>query len=257
MLRGVVSLGHAEDGSLSGKRVPLSLLSAGREALAFARQAALLHRDVSATYPVCAGSGESVVVHLHGLFATAGVLRPMRRSIEREAGAHTASFTYAPGPGVASVARRLAELVERLPDGVRIHLVGHSMGGIVARWFVQELGGDPRVVQTISVASPFGGTRHARLLPGPAGRDISPGSHVLRRLEESAHSVPRVPHLSIASLNDLIVTESALFAVGERMVVDSQGHNGLLFDVSVAREIARRVTAHAIRAASEPAQLVA
>jgi len=263
MVRGVVSLGRAGEGSLAGSgpelgaRVPLALWTAGREALALARQAVLLHRDVPASCPTSARSGEGVVVLLHGLFATAGVLRPMRRQIEREAGVHTASFTYAPGPGVESVARRLGDLISRLPSGVRIHLVGHSMGGIVARWFVQELGGDPRIVQTISLASPFGGTRHARLLPGPAGRDISPGSALLRRLQASAHSVPEVVHLSIASVLDPIVTESALFPAGDRLIVDSQGHNGLLFDRLVASEIARRVTASAVRPLSEPVELVA
>src|SRR5258706_10075067 len=104
--------------------------NAAQEALAFARQATLLHRDVLAVYPPHAVPGDDVVVLLHGLFATAGVLRPLRRRIELEADAHTASFSYAPGLGVESVADSLAELVARLPPDVRVHLVGHSMGGI-------------------------------------------------------------------------------------------------------------------------------
>ncbi len=213
----------------------------GREALAFARQAALLHRDLPASAPDQAGAGEDVVVLLHGLFATAGVLRPLRQHIEREASAHTASFTYAPGPGVDDIARRLRTLIATLPDGVRIHLVGHSMGGVVARWFVQELGGDPRVVQTISLGSPFQGTRRAKLMPAAAGRDILPSSAVLRRLAESP--AQGVPHLSIAAKNDGVVTEEAVFHHGERVLVDDCGHNGLLFDRRVAALVVERVRA--------------
>src|SRR5688572_20838715 len=65
--------------------VPSSLRAVGREALAFARQAVLLHRDVASTLPERVREGEDVVVLLHGLFATAGVLRPLRRSIEQDA----------------------------------------------------------------------------------------------------------------------------------------------------------------------------
>jgi triacylglycerol lipase len=215
---------------------PEQIRAVGREALAFARQATLLHRDVTATYPRLASPGDDVVVLLHGLFATAGVLR---EAVERVTGAHTASFTYAPGPGVARIAETLAELVDRLPSGVRIHLVGHSMGGIAARWFVQELGGDPRVVGTLSLASPFQGTRRARLVPGASGRDIGIDSAVLSRIRERGEC--GVPHLSVIAGRDVLVTEEASLPHGRRIVIGDSGHNGLLFHPRVAEIVTERV----------------
>jgi triacylglycerol lipase len=213
----------------------------GLEAVAFARQAVLLHRDVAALYPDRAQAGDDVVVFLHGLFATAGVLRPMRQVVEQTVGAHTASFTYAPARGVDQVARSLGELLARLPAGVRLHLVGHSMGGIAARWYLQEHALDPRVVQTISLASPFQGTRHARLMPTAAGRDIAIGSEVLRRLARRAEVAANVPHLSVVASHDQLVTESAVFELGESLVIEACGHNGLLFQPEVAELVAERV----------------
>lgn len=227
--------------------VLLALRVLTREAIAYARQASLLHHDFGDVFPCDAAPGEDVVVLLHGFLATAGVLRPMRRFIESETEAHTASFTYAPGPGVDSVARRLGALVRRLPRGTRLHLVGHSMGGVVARWFVQELGGDPRVAQTISLASPFSGTRHARFMPTGVGRDMAPGSELLARLVERA-PLSAVPHLSIAAGQDRVVTESALLGWGDELVIADSGHNGLLYHPRVAREIALRVRAARVRA---------
>lgn len=218
-----------------------SLRVTAREAMAFARQAALIHRDTREVVPADAAEGEDVVVLLHGLFATAGVLRPLREHIEHATGAHTASFTYGPVPGVAAVAERLANLVQRLPSGVRIHLVGHSMGGLIARWYVQEIGGDPRIVQTVSMASPFFGTRHARLLPTGAGRDIKPESAVLRRLAETLHVATSIPHLNIVAADDTVVTELAALEVGELLVIEDSGHNGLLYDPRVAEVVAGRV----------------
>jgi len=220
-----------------------SLRVATREAIAVARQATLLHRDISPAYPTALVSGDDVVVLLHGLFATAGVLRPLREHVERTLGAHTASFTYPPGPGVEVLAARLADLVAQLPDGVRIHLVGHSLGGVVVRWFVQELGGDPRVVQTISMASPFAGTRHARLAPGGAGRDIASGSEVLERLGRSLARASHLPHLSIVASDDALVTGSAALGAGDTLVVGECGHNGLLYHPEVLAEVVRRVRA--------------
>lgn len=227
MKRGLANLTAFAGGS------PMSRIrDVGREAMAFARQATLLHRDVSASYPRLAEPGAHVAVFIHGLFATAGVLRPIREAVEDKTGAHAASFSYAPGPGVAAVADQLAALVDRMPSGVHIHLIGHSMGGLVARWFVQELGGDPRIVQSISLASPFRGTKRAKLMPAAAGRDIAPGSSVLRRLAERGDC--GVPHLSIVALADSLVTEDASLHHGERVAVADCGHNGLLYHPFVA-----------------------
>jgi pimeloyl-ACP methyl ester carboxylesterase len=214
---------------------------AGREALALARQATLLHRDLVSVAPKDARDGDDVVVLLHGLFATAGVLRPMRRAIELEAPALTASLSYAPNAGVASIAQRLARLVSRLPEGVRVHLVGHSMGGVVVRWYVQELGADPRVVQTVSLASPFNGTERARMWPTAAGRDITPESRVLQRLREQG--MRELPHLSVVADSDTLITRDAALNRGERIVVRDCGHNALLYHPEVPKLIVDRVRA--------------
>jgi pimeloyl-ACP methyl ester carboxylesterase len=213
----------------------------GREAVALARQATLLHRDVVTEVIPTPRRGDHVAVFVHGLFATAGVLRPLRVQIEAGAGALTSTFTYAPGPCVQTIAERLAELVRGLPGDVRIHLIGHSVGGIVSRWFVQELGGDPRVVQTISLGSPFNGTTKARFFPAPIGRDIVPGSALLARL--SAGRLNGVPHLSIAGSDDQVVPTGALFALGEGMVIDGCGHNGLVYHPTTLSTVLRKIRA--------------
>jgi len=225
-----------------------SLEVVGREAYAIAKQSTLFYRDVREVVPRPRPGGD-VVVLVHGLFQTAGVLRPVREHIARETGAETASFSYATGPGVVRIADRLAELMRELPSGIRIHLVGHSVGGLVVRWFVQELGRDERVVQTISLGSPFSGTTHARYFPTQVGRDIVPGSRLLARLAAGARAGERVPHLSITATHDSVVPSGAVLSAGERLSIDGCGHNGLIYHRAVAREIVRRV--QTIQAAAE------
>ncbi len=212
-----------------------------REVLAFARQASLIHLDFGAVLPTETRPGDHVVVLLHGLFATAGVLRPLRRRIESETGAHTASFSYLPGPGVNRLAVELGSLVRRLPADAHIHLVGHSLGGVVARYFVQELGGDPRVRQTVSLGSPFGGTDHARLMPASAGRDISPGSPLLERVVGAAEEHLHIPHLAISGADDSVVTGFSHLPGGDHVELEHCGHNGLLYDPRAADLVVRRI----------------
>jgi pimeloyl-ACP methyl ester carboxylesterase len=194
---------------------------------AWARQASLIHHDVlEPSLPARAQGGDDIVVLLHGLFATAGVLRPLRRALERHRGVHSAALTYAPGPGVEELAQKLGSLVRELPEGARLHLVGHSMGGVVARYFAQEIG-DPRVAQTISMASPFAGIKRAALLGFGGARS------------------PQIPHLSIIAASDVIVPAPISHALpgGEVALMEGRGHNALLFDAEVAGLIERRVLA--------------
>jgi pimeloyl-ACP methyl ester carboxylesterase len=214
---------------------------AGREAVAYARQAWLLRHDVTApVLPDEAADGDDVVVLLHGLLATAGVLRPLRVALERHPNVHCASITYAPGLGVADVGARLVALVDQLPPAVRLHLVGHSLGGVVARWYAEEAR-DPRLVQTISLASPFGGVAGAGVLGGWV-RDLEPQSAVLRRIRLGDSGVP---HLSIVASDDAVVRgpRSHALACGEVLVLEDCGHNGLLFHDDAIATVQRRVVA--------------
>ena len=45
------------------------------------------------------------------------------------------------------------KLIRMLTGAPRVHLVGHSLGGLLIRWYVQELGGHEFVDTAITVAS--------------------------------------------------------------------------------------------------------
>jgi triacylglycerol esterase/lipase EstA (alpha/beta hydrolase family) len=216
----------------------------GSEAVATLREVVLMPRDIATVVPN-ARPGDDVVVLVHGFMASAGVFRPMRARLEREVGARVATFTHAPGQGVKRIAQQLSDLMDRIPLGTRIHIVGHSLGGLVARWYVQEMGGHARVAQTISLASPFGGSHVARALPVLVGADLHPSCEVLTRLRSHAH-VGEVPHTSFVAGADRLVwpTQSAVFARGEAVFLPRRGHNTVLFDEEVLRRVVDLVRAY-------------
>jgi pimeloyl-ACP methyl ester carboxylesterase len=234
--------------------LPLPKLDvATREIAAFARQAWLLRHDaLRPVLPADAQAGDDVVVCLHGLFATAGVLRPLRERLERHARVRTATMTYPPGPGIAALGRQLGELLRELPDGCRVHLLGHSVGGVVARWFAQEIG-DGRLLQTISMAAPFAGVRSAGWLEAVGLRgpglevtsDLEPQSPLLRKLRLGSQRRLGTPHLSVIAENDAVVAGPIQHALpgGDVVVVKSCGHNALLFHERVAEIVETRVLA--------------
>lgn len=212
------------------------------ETISTLREVVLMPRDLGPVVPSEVAHGDDVVFVVHGFFASAGVFRPMNQALVRGTGAKVASFTHAPGVGIHRIAKRLAKLVERVPARCRVHLVGHSLGGLVARWYVQELGGHARVTQTISLGSPFGGTSRAHPFPFLVGRDLACSSPLLARLRERAHEHD-VPHTSLVADQDILVVpaESAVFPRGEVIVLPDCGHNTLLFHSDSIAHVVDRI----------------
>jgi pimeloyl-ACP methyl ester carboxylesterase len=133
----------------------------------------------------------------------------------------------------------LSELVDRIPRETQITVVGHSLGGVVARWYVQEMGGHARVVRTVSLGSPFGGLDVPRYL---VGADLHESSVLLERLRARA-SEYAVPHTSVVASEDRLVVglKTACLGVGDVIVLEKRGHNALLFDEEVAGLVIDRV----------------
>jgi len=209
------------------------------EASAYARQAFLVARDLEPSLPERIEPGDQVVFFLHGFMATAGVLRPLRDAVTRHAGLCAASLTYPPGPGVENLAERLAVAIDRLPADAKVHLVGHSLGGIVARYYVVTRR-DRRVLSTTALASPFGGVRGAAVLS--ATRDLDPKSAALA-LARSTPAPEGVSHLSIFAGGDPLTRDHGAHtpAGASYEVAGGLGHNALLYDADVIALVERRI----------------
>ncbi len=224
---------------------PSTFRSRVTETLATLREVALMARDITPVVPEELAASDDVVVVVHGFFASAGVFRPMRSHLTTDLNAKVASFTHAPGAGIERIARSLARLIARIPHGCNVHLVGHSLGGLVARWYVQELGGHERVRQTISLGSPFGGTERARRFRFLVGADLHRTSPLLARLRARAHEHD-VPHMSVVGEADSLIvpSESAVFPRGDVVVLPGRGHNSLLFDPDSITTVVDRIRRH-------------
>ncbi|WP_435611526.1 esterase/lipase family protein [Streptomyces sp. bgisy159] len=135
--------------------------------------------------------GAPPVVLLHGFIDNRSVFVLLRRSLAQHGRHQVESLNYSP---LTCDIRTAAELLGRHIEGIcartgsrRVDIVGHSLGGLIARYYVQRLGGDARVRTLVTLGTPHSGTRVARLATAhPIARQMRPGSAVIEELKEPA-----------------------------------------------------------------------
>ncbi|MFF7164809.1 lipase family alpha/beta hydrolase [Streptomyces sp. NPDC008086] len=131
------------------------------------------------------------VVLLHGFIDNRSVFVLLRRSLAQHGRHQVESLNYSP---LTCDIRAAAELLGRHIEGFcertgssQVDIVGHSLGGLIARYYVQCLGGDLRVRTLVTLGTPHSGTRVMPLANAhPIVRQMRPGSAVLEELSRPA-----------------------------------------------------------------------
>lgn len=153
------------------------------------------------------------VLLVHGLVDNRSIFAVMRRSLRRRGFASVCSWNYSPLlRDVAQAARDLGAHIERICARTghdRVHVVGHSLGGLIARYYVQRQGGDRRVDHLVTLGSPHGGSLLAHALPTPLIRQLRPGSPVLQELAEPVERCDTRITAVYSDLDQLVLPTSA------------------------------------------------
>jgi len=126
----------------------------------------------------------------------------------------------------------------------QVDLVGHSLGGLMARYMVESGLVPGKVGSVITVAAPHLGSALARLVPGRSMRQMRRGSAFLE--EQNAKQAPqgiRVVGLSSTHDNLVIPWNCALSPRGDNFIIRYRGHVTMILSTEVARIIARELRA--------------
>lgn len=120
------------------------------------------------------------VLLVHGYAGTESVWAPLRRALAGAGFGHIVSLYYnsfAVDPmAVSAELTRQALRAVAASGAPRVHLIGHSLGGLIVR---SALAASPglgrRTGGAVTIASPHGGIPLARIAPGQCARIMHPG----------------------------------------------------------------------------------
>ncbi|MDQ1395334.1 MAG: hypothetical protein QOG64_593 [Acidimicrobiaceae bacterium] len=151
-------------------------------------------------------------------------------------------------PELAAQLSDRVKLVRMLTGAPRVHLVGHSLGGLLIRWYVQELDGADKVATAITVASPHEGTWAALAGMGRTARQLRPGASVVRRLARPVRPND-VRWIAYYSNLDLLVQPGASAMIrhpdlrAANVLVKDLGHLSTMVSPLVTRSIVHQLEA--------------
>jgi triacylglycerol lipase len=203
-------------------------------------QRGLLVRNVEA-------AGTPILL-LHGMVDNRAIFTLLTRRLKAHGYTRVRTLNYSPATNdIRAAARNLAAEVEALvaeSGHEKIHIVGHSLGGLIARYYLQRLGGDARVRTLVTLGTPHHGTLTAHLVPARLGRQLRPGSDLYQELDLPVTGFETRVVAYWSDLDQVVVPhDSARLEhpdlCGHNVLVRGVGHLSLPITGRVVREVAQ------------------
>jgi triacylglycerol lipase len=185
------------------------------------------------------------IVLVHGIFQTQWrCFGFLRKDLERR-GVECLSPSLQPADGrdgrdgLPRMAAQLKrEIDARFGPDERLVLIGFSMGGLIGRHYLQELGGAERCDGFFTISSPHHGTGTAHLFYGEGARQMRPGSDFLKNLAATENRLGKMPVIS-----DLIIlpATSSVWERAENLSIPCPLHPLMTFSPRVRGDILARL----------------
>ena len=163
--------------------------------------------------PGARGRGPRPIIVIHGYAMNRANFVPLAYRLARVGLGPIVGFEYWTLGRVAAGARQLGwfvEQVQALTGAPQVDIIGHSMGGVVGRYFVQLLGGDGAVANLITLGSPHIGTDVSEFGVGHPTRELVVGSTLVQRL--AAAPAPRDTRVTICGCSLVPSSQVAMIA---------------------------------------------
>jgi hypothetical protein len=185
---------------------------------------------------------QRTLVLLHGYAGNRSTLYPLAAYLRLRGINRILFYDYPSRFGAEQAAIGLREFLRKNVQGGRVDLVCHSMGGVVARIYLQLLGGERRVDHCITLGTPHKGTYNAYWIPTRVGDELRPDSVLIKKLNETQDQLKQVKIISIIGGSDNIILPRVFSTHVEAVHIPDTGHLGLLVSKKVMEEVARRLT---------------
>lgn len=186
------------------------------------------------------------VVLVHGFLETGSAFTLMRKRLQAK-GCECLVVKLKPNDGRGGLSK-IAEGLQRDIDTAfgpkeRITVIGFSMGGIVSREYLQNLGGAKRCDKFFTISSPHHGTLAAWLYPTQGVEEMRPGSPFLKHLAATESHLGDMPVVSYRTPFDLIIVpaDSSVWDRAENISHPALMHPFMVTSHTVLSDIERRL----------------
>ncbi len=188
------------------------------------------------------------ILLLHGLFQSRACWLWLRLLLWLQGFRNVYALSLPPTRNVETLTeildRKVIELRHK-PGIEKVHLVGHSMGGMIARNYAQLRGGADKVASLTLLSAPNSGSRLAPFAVTKLGLNALPGSEFLKRLG-SAEPPSGIPVTNIYCRHDNIIVpaEFGRLEWASNIELHGIGHTSALFMPRSVRAILQALKEH-------------
>lgn len=208
---------------------------------------------VSALLPSCVGNPPPTapptvprVVLVHGFIDDGKTYQPLKQRLEKRGfEVYVPKLLHSDGRGgLDLLAEHLKQDIDsRFGPAAPLSIVSFSMGGLVSRYYLQELGGAGRCRNFITISTPHNGTKAAWIYPTRGAIQMRPGSPFLTELAATQGNLGDIPVTSYRTPMDLIILPptSSVWDRAENLEYPVLLHPLMLSSNQVLNDVERRL----------------
>jgi triacylglycerol lipase len=189
------------------------------------------------------------IVLVHGFISTGKIFFYIKKKLEAQ-GHKCYAPTLKPIDakyGIEDLAIKLKDYIEnKLESHSKFLLVGISLGGIICRYYLQELGGIDKVNKLFTISSPHHGSYLSYIYPGKGMMQLRPNSPLLKNLEAKEYLLKDIDLFSYRTPFDLMIipNSSSVWNLATNKRFISIMHSSMLINSQVVSEIIKQLSIH-------------
>lgn len=132
-------------------------------------------------------------------------------------------------PFLPEAVQHIRELVDK-HNLERVVFVAHSKGGLIGKYYMVHHNRDGRVKGLVAIATPFTGSKLAKLVPHDSFREMREGEKIINDLE-SHHAVNhKIISIFPKFDNHIWAKDSSFLEGAENICLNTYGHHKVLFN---------------------------
>ena len=187
------------------------------------------------------------IVLVHGFISTGKIFFYIKKKLEAQ-GHKCFAPTLKPIDakyGIDDLAAKLKDYIKNNSEiDSHFELVGFSMGGIICRYYLQELGGIKRVKKVFTISSPHHGSYMSYLYPGKGMKQLRPNNSFINMLIEKENLLDGLKIYSYRTPFDLMIipNSSSVWDIATNKKFLSVMHSSMLINSKLVKEIIKELS---------------